>query len=180
MGKSVRRPRVDVDARGRVAVHGGRQVPMFGVWHDTESHDAAGLRDLEAIVNYWVSQGDGLGAHIIIDKDGNSAYCAKPTQTTWAVAHHNTNGVHIELVGFAKFAPNAWFLRLKQLNKLARWMAWLNLEYGIPLHEGVNLGWAGHADHSKVYGGSHWDPGTGFPRKWVLRRAKQYREKGWW
>jgi hypothetical protein len=149
------------------------------VWHSTESHDAAGIRDLQGIVHFWRGQHLGYGAHIIIDKDGNSAFCADPTRTTWAVQSHNTGGVHIELVGFAKFQPKTWFLRRKQLHKLARWMAWLNLEYGIPLRFSVNHGWSRHADQSKVYGGTHWDPGRGFPTKYVLRLAASYRAEGW-
>jgi hypothetical protein len=175
---AVRRPRVQFEARGHIETH-GQQHPQFGVWHSTESHDAAGTRDLEGIVNFWKGQGEGLGAHIIIDKDGNSAFCANPTRTTWAVAHHNTGGVHIELVGFAKFAPKAWFLRRKQLDKLARWMAWLNLEYGIPLRLSVNHGWSRHMDQSKAYGGDHWDPGHSFPRQYVLQKAQGYRAEGW-
>ena len=177
MGK-VRRPIIQFDARGQVSTH-GLQTPRFGVWHDTESHDAAGIRDLQGIVNFWKGQGLGLGAHLIIDKDGNSAFCVSPTFKTYAVQSHNTGGVHVELVGFAKFSPNMWFLRRKQLDKLAKWMAWLNLEYNIPLHWGVEHGWAGHRAHSKKYGGSHWDPGFGFPSRWVLRRARKYREEGW-
>lgn len=175
----MRQPRVDYDALGKVSIHGAHQHPTFGVWHSTESHEAAGIRDLQGIVGYWQHSTPGLGAHIIIDRDGHSAYCARPTQTTWAVQNHNTGGVHIELVGFAKFAPKTWFLRRKQLHKLARWMAWLNLEYNIPLRFSTAHGWSRHLDQSRAYGGSHWDPGFGFPRKFVLRLAQSYRAEGW-
>lgn len=79
---AVRRPRVQCWAVGQISIHGAHQHPTFGVWHSTESHDARGIRDLRGIVDYWRHSTPGLGAHIIIDKAGNSAYCALPTQTT--------------------------------------------------------------------------------------------------
>jgi hypothetical protein len=174
----VRRPVYQLDARGHIATH-GHQVPVRGVWHDTEGHDAAGIRDLQGIVNYWIEQDLGYGAAVIIDKSGNSALCADPDRITWAVENHNTGTVSIELVGFAKFTPSIWRARGAQLDKLARWMAWLRLEYGIPLDLNVNKGWSGHADQTRAFGGSHTDPGIGFPKRYVLRKARSYYKTGW-
>lgn len=176
--KKVRRPRVDLDARGMVATH-GKHLPHRGIWHDTEGSDAKGIRDLEGVVHFWHEQGRGYGAHIIIDKDGNSALCANPDQITWHTGGRNTSSVGIELIGFAKFTPSLWLVRPAQLDKLARWMAWLNLEWDIPLRDGPNIGWSGHLDQSKITGGSHWDPGYFFPRAYVLRKAIGYRRDGW-
>lgn len=175
---SVRRPKIDLDARGIVATHGPHQ-PLRGVWHDTEGHDAAGIRDLLGVAQFWHGQNLGYGAQVIIDKDGNSALCANPDEIVWCVENHNTGTVSIELIGFASFVPSVWLARPKQLDKLAKWMAWLRLEYGIPLDHNVNKGWSGHADQSKAFGGSHYDPGTGFPSKLVLARARHYYKAGW-
>lgn len=172
------RPIIQLDARGRVATH-GTHGPIRGVFHDTESHDAAGLRDMEGIVNYWGKQGEGYGAHLIIDKEGNSAFCADPTKIVWAVENHNTGTISVELIGFARFTPSIWAVRIKQLDKLAKWMAWFRYQYGVPLDYNVNLGWSGHADQSKAFGGTHWDPGPGFPARLVLRQARTYYQKGW-
>jgi hypothetical protein len=168
-----RRPAVALKAA--VAVHGPQQ-PVRGVIHDTESHDYAGIRDLQGIVDYWQRQALGYGAHIIIDKDGNSAYCARPDRITYAVARRNTDSVHIELVGFARFTKFLWFTRIKQLRECAKWMAWLNLEYDIPLRFGVNHGWSGHRHQPKQ---THTDPGAFFPMGWVIRQANKYRKEGW-
>jgi len=174
----VRRPRVDLYALGRIATH-GRHVPQRVVLHDTESHDSAGIRDLEGICNYWQHSTPGYGAHVIVDKDANSAFCADPNQICWHVQGRNTGAVGIEIVGFAKFSPSLWFARPRQLHKVARWMAYLNLEYNIPLRPSPQHGVTTHREQSRLYGGSHYDPGIFFPFNYVLRLAQNYRKEGW-
>ena len=176
--KTVRQPRVDYDARGRIETH-GEHTPRRVVLHDTESHDARGIRDLTGIVNYWHNAGQGLGAHVIVDKDANSALCANPDRICWHVAHRNTGALGIEIVGFARFSPSIWFVRPRQLQKVARWLAWFNKKYGIPLVLNPEHGVTTHRIQSKVYGGDHYDPGVWFPLKYVLREAQRYRKEGW-
>jgi len=176
--KWVRRPRIQYEARGLVAVH-SKSTPVRGVWHSTECGDLPGIAELQGVVNFWKNQELGYGAQLVIDKDGNSALCANPDEITWAVENHNTGTFSVELIGFARFNGKLWWLRKAQLDKLAKWMAWLNLEYGVPLSFDVNKGWSRHLDQSKAFHGSHTDPGTGFPYKYVLRKAKQYRVNGW-
>ncbi len=171
----VRKPLVQLDARGRVQTH-GTHVPIRGIWHDTESHDLAGTRDLEGIVAFWRQQAAGYGAHLIIDKDGNTAQCADFDKVTWHTGGRNTGSIGIELVGFARFVPSVWWTRRKQLDKLAKWIAYLNLEYEIPIRFHVDKGWSGHRDQPAQ---SHTDPGPWFPKNYVIRRAKQFRANGW-
>lgn len=176
--KSVHEPVVKYDARGSIQTH-GTQKPVRGVWHSTECGDSPGIQELQAVVNFWKNQGLGYGAQLMIDKDGNTAVCANPDQITWAVENHNTGTYSVELVGYAKFGKLTWFTRLPQLRELAKWMAWLNKQYGIPLTLNVNAGWSRHLDQSKAFGGTHTDPGTGFPRGFVLTLARRYRKNGW-
>ena len=179
MGLSiVRRPAISYDARGLVKTH-GRRKPVRGVWHSTECGDAAGISELEGIVAYWRRQNLGYGAHVIVDKDGLSAMCANPSEICWAVEGRNTGTFSVEMVGYAKFTPKLWWLRQKQLREVARWMAWLNVEYNVPLTFDVEHGWSRHLDQSRVFGGSHTDPGRGFPMGYVLRLARRYRRDGW-
>lgn len=173
--KVVRRPRVDVDLRGYVQSH-GLDVPKRGVWHDTESSDAAGIRDIQGIADFWHRQDKGYGAHIIIDEEGNSGLCANMDQITWAVANRNTGTVSIELIGFARFVPSVWLARPAQLDKLAKWMAWINLEWDINLRFDVEKGWSGHRDQPNQ---THTDPGPWFPKSLVLTKARRYRAEGW-
>lgn len=178
--KSVRRPRVDLDARGVIATH-GIMHPERGDWHSTESGDAAGIRDLEGIVNFWSEQNLGYGSHIIIDKEGNSALCADLNQITWHTENRNTGMIGIELVGRAAFTGAAWWTRRAQLDKLARWIAYINKEWHVPICFDVNAGWSGHVDQTKAFHlpSGHTDPGKFFPKGYVLRLAKKYRREGW-
>lgn len=169
----VRQPRVDL--RGDVDTHGVHS-PVRIVIHTTECGDAPGVREMEGVLNFWRRQGQGLGAHVLIDKDGNSALAADFHKITWAVKGANTGSIHFELIGFARFLPPLWWLRLTQLNKLAKWIAYLNLAYGIPIEHSTAAGVAGHREFP---GNDHTDPGKWFPMKYVLRRAQQFRDPGW-
>lgn len=171
----VRRPRVELDARGDVATHGYHKPIRIGV-HTTEGGDSPGIRELQGVVDFWKRQGQGLGAHVLIDADGNSCWGADFNRVCWAIKKANTGTVHFELIGFARFRPQAWWLRLAQLNKLAKWIAYLNLEEGIPIERSVERGVAGHREFP---GNDHGDPGKYFPWPYVLRKARQYRKNGW-
>lgn len=174
MRRWVRRPLIQFDGRRIVSQHGPHH-PVRGAVHTTESGDAAGARDLMGVAYYWNRQQRGLGAHIIIDKDGNSALCVNPDRIAWAVRGYNTGVIHIELISFARFVPKLWWVRPKQLKKLAKWIAWINLEYGIPIEHAAR-GWLGHREFP---GQDHTDPGRFFPWRYVIRKAKQFRKNGW-
>lgn len=175
MSRTVKRPSVELDARGKVETHGHHDL-VRGIWHDTESHDFAGIQDLQGIVNFWNRQGKGYGAHVIIDKDGNSALCANPNEITWHTGLRNTGSWGMELVGLARFSTHLWVVRYKQLQKAAKWMAWLNLEFDVPLRFDIEHGWSGHRNQPRQF---HTDPGLFFPKAMVLRWANGYRENGW-
>ncbi len=177
MGR-VRRPRIDVDLRGQVATH-GRAFPARVVLHSTECGDAPGDLELRGVAAFWRRQGKGYGAEILIDRDGLFCLAANPDEITWAVQSHNTGTVSIELIGYARFGVTDWFRRRKQLVKLAKTLAWLSIEYAIPLRFDVNHGVSRHLDQSRVFGGSHTDPGKGFPLGYVLRKARRFKANGW-
>src|SRR5687768_359562 len=94
----------------QVATHGNHR-PVRVAIHTTECGDAAGIKELDAVVAFWNRQGRGFGAHLIIDADGNTAKCAPFGKITWAVSGFNTGTLHIELIGFARFLPSIWWLR---------------------------------------------------------------------
>lgn len=174
----VHRPAVALDARGQIATH-GPQTPRRIVIHDTECGDAQGVSELRGVVNFWRQQGAGYGAHLIIDKDGNSCLGADFDKTTWHTLHRNTGSVGIELVGYAKFTLPFWFTRIKQLRECAKWIAYLSADWQIPIRFDVERGVSRHADQSKAFGGDHYDPGGGFPLGFVIRLANKYKRNGW-
>lgn len=176
--RPARRPVVNSDLRGMVETH-GLQIPQRVVLHSTECGDAPGVSDLRGVVSFWQRQHLGYGAEILIDGDGNLCLAANPNQITWAVENHNTGTISIELVGFAKWGLVDWFKRRKQLDKLAKVLAWLRVEYGIPLVFNVDTGVSRHLDQSRAYGGTHTDPGKGFPLGYVLKKARGYKKNGW-
>lgn len=174
MRKWVRKPRVQYDAVGLVATH-GRQLPVRIVLHDTECCDAPGFTELAAVAKYWVNTGLGYGAHFVVDKAGNVAQCADPDRIMWAVENRNSGTVHIELIGFSTYGA-LWWKRPKQLAKVAKLIAWLNAEYGIPIEHDPDRGVSGHREQPKQ---THTDPGRVFPYKLLLTLARRYRSIGW-
>lgn len=174
----VRRPSVAWDARHFVETH-GRHTPVRGIVHSTECGDAPGVTEEKGVVGYWDRQNAGYGAQVMIDSDASTALCADMDRITWHTLGRNTGSIGVELVGFAKFSLKTWFVRIKQLRELAKWIAYLNLEYGIPMVFSTEVGWSRHADQSKKYGGDHTDPGKGFPLGFVLTLARRYRRRGW-
>lgn len=168
----VNAPRIAYDARGLVATH-GPMTPERIVLHDTESHDAAGIRDLEGIATYWHGVPWGPGAHRIVDRDGNVALCAPDAKIAYHVENHNAGSLGLEIVGFASFLPSVWLLRKTQLEIVARQVAWWSAAYAIPLRLDVDQGVSTHAMQSRAYRGTHTDPGSAFPLDRVLARARE-------
>lgn len=195
MGRSIREPRVDLDVRAQVASHGTHR-PVRMVVHDTEScrlsepardQDPTALAQFGGIARYW--HGNGYGAHIIVGPkptilgglgSGVTARAVDDTEIAWGVENHNTGTLHIELEGNAGWTKAHWMLRQTQLHKAARWMCWWNERWSIPLAFGVDIGVSGHADQTRKYGGSHYDPGSAFPLSYLIWLANWYRKNGGW
>ena len=156
-----------------MATH-GEHKPMRVVLHDTESHDHAGIGDIKGIFDFWKRQGLGYGAHLVIDKSGNTGQGCMFKSIAWHVEGHNTGSIGIEQSGFARFTPKAWYLRRRQLRKVAEWLAYLSQSAGIPLVHSMAHGVCTHAD----FHGGHTDPGSGYPLKHVLRMARRIKARG--
>lgn len=169
----------------------GSMTPVRVVLHDTECHDAAGITEIEGVVNFWMqtSQPNRLGAHYIVDADGNIGKLADGTNLLYHVGGLNTGSIGIEQIGFASFTEKDWLARPKQLDKVARLLAWLHVDYQIPLEvparQGAtqaNRGVMTHAMVSRFEPDSmgHTDPGSGYPLASVLTAARGYVKAGGW
>lgn len=176
MGR-VRKPVVRHNAIGRMATH-GKHTPRRIILHSTESGDTRGIGDVSGVFAFWRRQGRGYGAHLVIDAEGNTGQGAPGNQIVWATYGANTGSLQVEMVGRAKWRMIDWIRpsRRRQLNEVAKWIAWWNLLYGIPIVLSTSAGVARHRDFPA---GGHTDPGAGFPLGWVLKRARLYRRKGW-
>lgn len=160
----------------------GAMTPVRVVLHDTESHDEKGINDISGVVNFWLRGPDKLGAHFIVDSEGNIGQCGEPTELMFHTLDANTGSVGIEQIGFASFTKQAWASRPDQLMKVAKLLAWLNAEYGIPLRHSTVNGVSTHADQTIAHhvAGGHTDPGKNYPFDEVLAIAKGFKEAGGW
>lgn len=172
---------------------GTSQTPVRVILHDTESHDAAGEQDISGILSGWRNAEARLGflpgAHFIVDADGNLGKVADVHRILNHAGGLNTDSVGIEQVGFASFTEADWLERRDQLEVVARLLAWLHVEYGIPLEipakQGPGLPMHGVMTHAMVSrfepaSDGHSDPGSGYPIAHVLKLAKSYVAAGGW
>lgn len=117
-------------------------------------------------------------AHVVVGEDG--CYRTLPDEADAAGAGTpNPRALHIEFAGYAKWSREQWLQRTQTLalgiQQIARW----SRKYGIPLEQlsleaikAKKPGVTTHAAVNQVYGGSHWDPGSGFPIDVVLEQAR--------
>lgn len=164
-------PRVAYDGRALVQSHGVHD-PLRIVLHDTESHDAAGIRDIAGVCTYWHGIGWGPGAQRIIDADGNIGLAVVDGEIAYHVQNRNTGSLGLEIIGFARWSLTVWMLRPKQLEAVALQLAYWSDRHAIPLRRDPEHGVSTHAEQSRLHGGTHWDPGR-FPVDRVLKRAAE-------
>jgi hypothetical protein len=169
----------------------GSMTPVRVVLHDTECHDAAGTSEIRGVVGFWMqtAQPNRLGAHFIVDADGNIGQCGEPDELLYHVGGLNTGSIGIEQIGFASFTEKDWLARPDQLEKVARLLAWIHTEHKIPLEvparQGSNQANRGIMTHAMVSrfepdSMGHTDPGTGYPIAHVIGIAKSYVAVGGW
>jgi hypothetical protein len=137
------------------------------VLHSTEGDTAAGAAGWFANV---ASKGS---AHVVID-DASGYRTVPDLRVAYGAHPFNQTGLHLEIVGYAKWSREQWLQRDLRLRRAARIVAAWCRAYGVPpvlldahavaLAKGAARGIVTHADAVKGSGsGSHWDPGPGFP-----------------
>lgn len=174
----LKKPHVDVTVLGNKM---GTQTPNRFCIHSTESHDTKGLSDVKGVLTYLRNTPDNLGVHFCIDAEGHLGQGGYSSWLMYGAAGANTNTLHCELIGMAKFTSIRWMWRHRQLEELSRLMAYAHYQFGIPLKWRVERGFFTHLMASRYYGSSdHWDPGYGFPKWRVMRRAQDICRNGGW
>jgi N-acetylmuramoyl-L-alanine amidase len=146
------------------------------VMHDTEGGSAKGI----AAYFQRAPTKDTGSTHLVID-DTSCYRCLRDNQIPWAAPGANTNGFHIELCGWAKWTSLVWSSHRAMLNRAAYKTAWHCKKFGIPPYfikaDALMKGTRGvttHAECTKAFGGSHTDPGAGWPRWWFMRRVRHH------
>ena len=156
-------------------------MPQRIVLHSTET-DSNGVQSMKNIVSYWKTSTPGYGAHLIIDGSGTVLRAVADRNVAWHTGGNNTGSLGIEQVGHAAWPRRKWWTRPRQLMRVASWLAWWSVRYGIPLEPSISHGVSTHAMNSKVFPASagHWDPGEGYPFLFVLKLARTYKRFHKW
>lgn len=161
----------------------GRRKPIrLVVMHDMESPEKPNTA--EACADYFAHTTREASAHDCVDND-SAVQCVHDGDTAWAAPGANSDGIQIELAGYAKQALDDWLDPYgKQLLEMAAQRVALRCKkYGIPVRwlsvaqvaDGVTKGICGHADVTKAFPalhGTHTDPGSGFPKSYFLGRVR--------
>lgn len=173
----VRFPDISVNRVAQGNSH-GTIVPKLIVLHSTESHDRPGNQDIAGVLRFLEKTEDALGIHFVVDKEGLVGIGARINTLVYHARGVNSIAVGIEQIGFAHSTEWRRGDRLKQLERVAKILAYLSKELGIPLTHSTNHGVCRHLDLPK---GGHTDPGSKkeYPFFYVLKLAKEYRACGW-
>lgn len=160
---SARPPSCRTDYRARLLDGRKRLTPALIVLHSTEGPSA------ESAASWFTDEAAQGSAHVVVGEDG--CFRTLPDDANAAGAGEvNPYALHLEFAGYAAWSRDRWLSRRKTL-ELGREQvrAWAR-QYGIPLRKltrsELRDGQSGvttHADVSAVFGGTHTDPGTGFP-----------------
>jgi hypothetical protein len=135
------------------------------VLHSTEGPSAAGAAA-------WFANDLSRGsAHLAVD-DRECYRTLDAAQIPWGAPGANYRGFHIEMAGYARWTALIWSRQHRRTLSRAAYKAALHCrKYGIPptfrtaaqLRRG-EPGVTTHNECSKAFGGTHWDPGPGWPR----------------
>lgn len=145
------------------------------VIHSTEGSTAAGA------AAWFANPASGGSTHLVVD-DNICYRTLQDNQIPWGAKGANFNGFHIEQAGFAKWTTSIWSnTHRKTLQRAAFKTALHCKRYGIPIRfvsaSGLRLGVSGittHVECSKAFGGTHYDPGTGWPRTLFMSMVRAY------
>lgn len=159
-------------------------VLKYIVVHDIES---ANYKAAAENCGAWFENRASKGSsNYGIDNNSLQQYLGLGT-IPWGAPSVNTNGIHIEQMGLATWTNAQWRSKaVGTLDNCAWLIARLNTRLGIPirtlsdaqLKSGHYRGIITHAQATRVFGGTHTDPGHGYPLQHVLTMAKAYAKKG--
>lgn len=167
------------------AAHDSGNRPLtsikYVVLHSTESPPGSA----KAVAEYFTTQGSGGSAHLVID-DVSCYGCLPDNVTPWAAPPFNSNGFHIEQVGYANWSRREWLIHEATVERSAFKAALRCNAHGIrlvwldssALQAGAKTGITTHAAVSAAFHKSdHHDPGGGYPGDRFMHWLKHYAAK---
>jgi N-acetylmuramoyl-L-alanine amidase len=167
-----------VQARHFRATTGARAVRLI-VIHSMEAPEKGDTA--ENVAHFFQTTDREASAHLCIDSD-SAVRCVRDDDVAFAAPGANSDGVHLELAGFARQTEPEWLdaFGVLMLERAADVAAQYCLKYGIParrltnqeLADTTNRGIVSHAQVSETFRKSdHTDPGSGFPWAFFLERV---------
>lgn len=157
-------------------------VIRWAVIHSAEASDDTGPdTTAEGVANYFARQDATASTQLAADRD-SCVRMLPDLVIPWGATGANTNGLHIELCGRAGWTRQQWLDRRAILDRAAFKVAMWCFHYRIPRRwvgpVGLRLRRGGLTTHKDVNdafkGGTHWDPGVGFPRDVFLQLVKHH------
>jgi N-acetyl-anhydromuramyl-L-alanine amidase AmpD len=157
----------------------GRRTVRVLVIHDMEAPESS--KTAENVARYFATTSTPASAHICIDND-RIIQCVKDNDIAYAAPGCNSDGIQIELAGYANQGAAGWADAYSKLllERAADATSEYCLKYNIPPVHLTNAqlgagarGIIGHYQASQVYKKSdHMDPGPTFPwESFILRVA---------
>jgi N-acetyl-anhydromuramyl-L-alanine amidase AmpD len=169
-----------IPARDFTRIVGKRPVKWI-VIHDMEAPEKGDTA--ESIGRYFQHPDKPSSAHIGVDSTSIVQY-VKDNDIAFGAPGANSNGIHIELAGYARQTKNDWMdqFGLSMLERAADAVAQYCHKYFIPASHITNVelandfpGIVGHNQVSEVFKKSdHTDPGPNFPWDHFMYRVASY------
>lgn len=148
------------------------------VIHCTVSPESSG--GAEAVARYFAAGERRASAHRTADSD-STVMSVQDSDTAFAAAGANADGIHLELVGYPDQSAEEWLddFSLAMLIEGGKSVREWSAEYDVPLRwltvdevaDGVTRGLCTHADVSAAFpevSTGHYDPGANFPKALAL------------
>ena len=167
------------------AAHSSGTRQLSAVWwfvlHDMENDD---YRRAAEETGAFFERGSSTGStHFGVDNDSIQQYLPLGA-IPWGAPHANTNGVHIEQMGSAAWSHEQWMDRAgATLTNTAWLLADLHSRpelAHVPLRllsdrevRAQAKGVVTHRQISRIFGGSHTDPGSNYPLAYVIERSRK-------
>jgi N-acetyl-anhydromuramyl-L-alanine amidase AmpD len=172
-----------VQARDYLAPPSPRKVRLI-VMHTAEIGEKPD--SAESVAQYFQHPDKPSSCHIVVDNN-SIIQCVRDSHVAYAAPGANSDGIQIELCGYARQTPKDWLdlYSLAELALAADAVAQYSLKFDIPilrlsddaLKKGAR-GIVGHDQVSAVYKQStHTDPGPSFPWRRFLLWAKACSEE---
>lgn len=153
------------------------------VIHSAEAADSfGGDTSAEGVANYFSRPSTRASTQLAVDRD-SCVRMLPDLVIPWGASGANSDGLHVELCGYAKWSEAEWKRRRRLLERAAYKCAVWSWRYAIPvrwltdrqLANGTSRGFTTHKQVNDVFKrGHHWDPGPGFPRAYFLDLVERY------